>query len=260
MTNLIDLMQSLRRMPKSERALLRLNAGDLADGFRQLRENAPRRLQGFYSPTRSGLNGEPTIRMEEYVAAALWRKGDIALPNGERLHLLDYQMPLKSVRTDKGVGKVDLLGVDERGTLAVIELKVKGDSEDRRIGLLEGLIYAAIVEANVAKISDDFFKGRGAKISAVRPRVLVVAPAKFWDDDRAYPAAYEIAEIARAVGALIPIEIGLLRLCDAERRDWNAGDLVSLQSGACVLPLGERPERQLHLTTPEIEHHVGISN
>jgi hypothetical protein len=237
MTSLIDLIQSLRHLPKSERELLRLNAEDLADGFRQLRENAPRRLQGYYSPTRSGLNGKPTIRMEEYVAAALWRRGDVVLPNGERLQLLDYQMPLKFVRADKGVGKVDLLGVDDHGTLAVVELKVKGDSQDRRIGLLEGLIYAAIVEANVAKLSDDFGRGRGAKISPVRPSVLVVAPAKYWDDDRAYPAANEIAALARAVRTAIPIEVKLLRLCDAERRDWNASDLTSLQSGACLLPL-----------------------
>jgi hypothetical protein len=254
MSSLVELMQRLRRLPKYERERLKLDVEDLAEGFRQLRENAPRRLQPFHAPTRSGLNGAPTRRLEEYLASTLWRGGDIALPDGERLRLLDYQTPLKSRRADKGVGKVDLLGVDAHGILAVVELKIRGDSEDRRVGLLEGLIYAAIVEANVAKISDEFGRARGARISPVRPRVLVVAPAKYWDDDRAYPAASEIAALARAVGSAVPIDVKLLRLCDAEQRDWNASDLTTLESGACLLPVGEGSEQQRHSLAAETQH------
>ena len=255
MTSLIELMQRLRHLPKSERTLLKLDAEHLAEGYRQLLAIAPRRVQPYYSLTRSGLDGAPTIRLEEYLAAALWRGREIALPDGVRLRLLDYQTPLKSRRADNGVGKVDLLGVDEKGTLAVIELKVRGGSEDRRIGLLEGLIYAAVVEANVAKIADEFGRALGAKISPVRPKVLVVAPAKYWDDDRAYPAANEIAVLARAVATAIPIEVELLRLCDAERRDWNASDLTTLQSGTCLAPLGERSEQQLHSLATETREY-----
>jgi hypothetical protein len=253
MTSLIELIHSLRRLPKYERKRLKLEGEDLAEGFHLLRENAPRRLQPFYTPTRPGLNGTPTRRLEEYLASTLWRGGDIALPDSERLRLLDYQMPLKSRRADKGVGKVDLLGVDAHGTLVVVELKIKGHSEDRRIGLLEGLIYAAIVQANVAKISDEFSRARGVRISPVRPRVLVVAPAKYWDDDRAYPAAREIAALARAVGSAVPIDVNLLRLCDREWRDWNASDLTTLQSGACLLPLDEGSEQQRHSLAAEAQ-------
>jgi hypothetical protein len=59
------------------------------------------------------------------------------------LTLLDDQFPLKSVGA--GIGKIDLLGLHMDGTLAVVELKVAGNREDRRIALLEELNYAAAI-------------------------------------------------------------------------------------------------------------------
>ena len=72
--------------------------------------------------------------------------------------MLHYQFPLKAKQADKGIGKVDLLGATDRGHPIVIELKVKpekrsggadarGDTPLR--ALMEGLRYAAIVEANL---------------------------------------------------------------------------------------------------------------
>ena len=151
--NLIELKQQLRDLPKSERAALTVAVHDLVEGYRHLRETAPRRAQSYLSDTRTGLtaSGETTTRGEEHLALGLFNRQlrELVLPNDERLRLIDYQFPLKSVRADAGVGKIDLLGLFPDGRLAVVELKVQDNAEDRRIGLLEGLIYAAIVEANV---------------------------------------------------------------------------------------------------------------
>src|SRR5580704_12560497 len=110
-----------------------------------MRSNAPRRAQGYFSTSRSGVtsSGGFTNRIEEHLAVALWCRAELALPNGELLRLLDYQTPLKSVRADNGIGKIDLLGLHADGALAVVELKVEQNAEDRRFALLEGLIYAA---------------------------------------------------------------------------------------------------------------------
>lgn len=147
-TNLIDLKNDLRASPKLARQSLRLDAGILAAGYFQTRANAPRRAQGYLSTSRSNVtsSGAFTNRIEEHLAVGLCRRGELALPNGERLRLLDYQTPLKSVRADNGIGKIDLLGLHADGTLAVVELKVEQNSENRRIALLEGLIYAAMIE------------------------------------------------------------------------------------------------------------------
>ena len=81
MTDLIELMNNLRRLPKAERERLKLDADDLAEGYRQLRANAPRRHQGYLSPTRTGDSDTVSNRVEEHLAMALYKIGKIALPN-----------------------------------------------------------------------------------------------------------------------------------------------------------------------------------
>ena len=83
---------------------------------------------------------------------ALWNL-DCRWPRlgGGHHRFLDYQVPLKAKRADYGIGKVDLLGVTDRGRLIVVELKYprsgRGDSPAQ--ALMAGLRYAAIVEANL---------------------------------------------------------------------------------------------------------------
>jgi hypothetical protein len=241
-TNLIDLKSDLRRLPKSGRRSLRLDANMLAAGYFQMRSNAPRRAQGYFSATHSGVtsSGGFTNRIEEHLAVALWCRGELALPNGERLRLLDYQTPLKSVRADNGIGKIDLLGLHADGTLAVVELKVEQNAEDRRIALLEGLIYAAIVEANIAQIAKEFGDAHRRTIVTARPRVLVIAPPTYWSDDRAYPSTGDLATLAGGIARAIPLDISLLRLCDADALELGLnGRPPRVRGHAFLSPLGD---------------------
>ena len=72
------------------------------------------------------------------------------MPEGGSIELLDYQVPLKARRSDAGVGKIDIFGLNDSAIPVVIELKVlgKGTPDTPLRALLEGLAYAAIVEAN----------------------------------------------------------------------------------------------------------------
>ncbi len=58
-------------------------------------------------------------------------------------HVLEYQIPLKSKRSDKGVGKVDLVSINSKSNKAfLIELKAKDNSE----GLLKAVLEIATYE------------------------------------------------------------------------------------------------------------------
>ena len=104
--------------------------------YAELRQCALRR----YPPKRYFVDGhDGTLstpgknnRLEEHLAIALWRmRGWWPSADGGRFHLRDYQFPLKARQADTGIGKVDLLGVTERGRLMVIELKVKPENGSR---------------------------------------------------------------------------------------------------------------------------------
>lgn len=150
---------------------------------------------------------------------ALFNRREIAFKNGSRIRILDYQFPLKSIRANYGVGKVDLLGLTDDGRLAVIELKVSSNPEDRRIGLLEGLIYAAVVEANVKKIAAEVTATHRYQVAETRPEILLLAPTDFWSAPRCQPPNADLSRRATAVATLIPIDISLLNLEGAELTD-----------------------------------------
>lgn len=215
--DLIKLKEDLRRLPKAGRSSFNLVVDELAAGYRQLRDMAPSRTQGYLSNSRSGVtsSGESSNRREEHLAVGLFNRKELGLPNGERLRLLDYQFPLKHVRADAGIGKIDLLGLFENETLAVIELKTDGNTEDRRICLVEGLIYAAIVEANIERITDEVLANHHWPVSRIRPRILFVAPPAFWSDPDAYPPGRDFQNLTIEIMGAIPIEISLLCLNDA---------------------------------------------
>ena len=215
--SLLEWKDRMRRLPKADREALRLHAADLAAAYHEQRLHAPQRAQGYFSPSRNGItsSGEGSNRTEEILAAKLFRRGALSLPNGDRLTLLDYQFPLKSVRADTGIGKVDLLGIFEDGTLAVIELKVAGNREDRRIALLEGLIYAAIVERNIERIAEEAWLARGCRVSQTRPRVLLIVPASYWTESRTCPSTEEFEILMKDVARAVPLEIADWCLNDA---------------------------------------------
>jgi hypothetical protein len=194
--------------------MLTIDIKTLGSAYHELRQNAPARRQGYFSKSRTGTTSSlpGSNRGEELLAASLFVKNSLVLPSGERLSVLDYQFPLKSVRADEGVGKVDLLGVTDDGTLTVIELKVAGNREDRRIALLEGLIYAAIIEANIDQIAKEALAAREKFVRRSRPTILILAHNEFWSYRAAYPDADNFHFLLRDIAAEIPIKIEVATL------------------------------------------------
>ena len=125
------------------------------------------------------------------MAIALWNLNEYwPRHDGGWFHMLDYQFPLKGKQMDKGIGEVDLLGVTDKGRLMVIELKVKPkDGNDRRESpmkaLIQGLRYAAIVEANIKVIASEAENNTGARFKNVNiieksPIIQILAPKSWW--------------------------------------------------------------------------------
>ena len=173
-----------KRLAEVDRAALRKE-------YKALRHCAPRREPRRNRYFVEGHDGRLSTsggsnRFEEHLAIALWRKDGLwPRPSAGGIRLLDYQVPLKARQTDEGVGKVDLLGVTDSGQLAVVELKVKPKEERDRgespaAALLQGLRYAAIVEANrtsIAKEAEEIFDTR---LVEAPPIVQILAPKSWW--------------------------------------------------------------------------------
>ena len=230
--SLIDLTARLRRMPKSDRKAFVLDDVELADAFHQQRHQAPRRAQGYLSSKRSGATSGDTTsnRREERLARVLFLEGGLRLQGGSQLTFLDYQFPLKSVRADAGIGKVDLLAIRDDGTLVVVELKIEGNPEDRRIAILESLIYAAIIEANLEQIAEEVLASKGLQVRRARPMIVILAPPSYWSDTAAYPSLAEFLTLVRRVAGVTPIEIALMSL------DGTNADAVDRSTKPPVLP------------------------
>lgn len=124
-------------------------------------------------------------RKEEHLAIALFNLGRRwRWPGGGWFRLLDYQVPLKAQQADARVGKIDLLGVTDQGRLVIIELKVDGAGGGRSdspvAALMEGLRYAAIVQAELTAIASEAERCFGTKIAIIPPIVQLLAPRAWW--------------------------------------------------------------------------------
>ncbi len=169
----------------------RIDRGALCNEYEALRRCAPRRWsrrKGYFVEKHDGRlsTSGGSNRFEEHLAIALWRKGIFwPRPSGGGFRLLDYQVPLQARRFDKGIGKIDLLGVTDRGRLTVIELKVKPKRGKERgespvAAFMQALRYAAIVEANRARIAKEAEERFGSKIEEEPPIVQILAPKAWW--------------------------------------------------------------------------------
>ena len=159
--------------------------------YYELKRSAPRRRDkgkryfvrhsGKLS-TKSGSN-----RLEEHLAIALWNLNEYwPRHDGGWFRLLDYQFPLKAQRSDKGIGEVDLLGVTDKGRLMVIELKVRNARDQSPVwALMQGLRYAAVVEANFKVIASEAENHSGDRFKDVNiietsPIIQILAPRSWW--------------------------------------------------------------------------------
>lgn len=172
-----------------EDSIVSVDADELADEYRKLRKSAPRRSNPYFSRRRKGTTAErspdtPRIQWEPRYAIALWnlqyswpRRG------GGWHHLLDYQVPLKDIQANGKIGKIDLVGITDQGRFMVIELKCprSGRGQSPAHALMEGLRYAAIVEANIHTLASSARKRFGCKTDAEAPPIVqVLGPISWW--------------------------------------------------------------------------------
>ena len=162
--------------------------GDLRREYLSLRENAPSRTwrgKRYFV----GHDGVPsargyTNRREEHSAIALVNlQQDWEHPFGGKFRFLDYQVPLKARQSDGGIGKIDIVGVNDEGRLILVELKVESKHSARGdsplSALLQGLRYAAIVEANLKAIAYEA-KNFDVEVQETAPIVQILATEEWW--------------------------------------------------------------------------------
>ena len=124
---------------------------------------------------------------EDHLAIALWRlrsgRGGASVG---RLRLLDYQFPLCASEADTGLGEVDLLGATDEGRLVIVELKVRHATGARRESplraLMQGLRYAAVVQANHRAIAAEARDRFAIELSDEPPTVQILAPRDWWHE------------------------------------------------------------------------------
>jgi len=237
MVDLLKLKNELRTLPLAARRSFQLSPSDLAIGYRAQRAQAPARAQGYLSAKRSGVTSSrsASTRAEEHLAVGLFNRKHLKWPDGSLLKLIDYQFPLKSVRDDAGIGKIDLLGLRDDGTLAIIELKVEGNAEDRRIALIEGLIYAAIVESNLRQIAAEVFAAHGQTVSLSRPQIIVLGSPAYWSDTKPFPGIEDVRVLAGRTAVEIECAICLMKLHDAKLTKFGLDGQQPEISGDCSL-------------------------
>jgi hypothetical protein len=173
-----------------------MSENELLLRFEQQRRAAPcrgLRRSYFVGHTGKTTSGVLTNRREEHLAIAIWnsyRESGFALPDGTILFPVDYQLPLKSHRdnANKGLGKVDLFCVESEGAPWIGEVKIQPIREGRvdtpLKALLEALAYCAILDADIrclSRESDDKKRMLLHVVSPIRPNLLILAPAAYWD-------------------------------------------------------------------------------
>ena len=103
-------------------------------------------------------------------------------------YAMDYQVPLKDTRANKGVGKIDLISFNKtNNTLYLIELKHKKNNETLLRASLESYTYYRIID-QIKLLAD--YKSLLEKTSShvdmnkisVKPAVLLIPPCRANDE------------------------------------------------------------------------------
>ncbi|MGF7012318.1 Cft2 family RNA processing exonuclease [Lachnospiraceae bacterium PF1-21] len=112
------------------------------------------RAKSYFTPSHNGnIDDTSSNREEELIAKGLFNKTFPILGT-----ILDYQVPLKNSRADKGLGKVDLISYNkDSNILYLLELKKPAGSSSEESMLrcvLEGYTYLKIIDKE--KLKKDF--------------------------------------------------------------------------------------------------------
>ena len=222
-----DLVRNIRRVKRDE----------LRDEYLKLIEYAPHRADRGKCYFVDGHTGIPSgtsesNRFEDHLAMALWKlKKFWPRADGGQFYLLDYQFPLQARRSDRGIGKVDLVGLTEKRRFMVIELKVKPKGEKNRrenpvAALLQGLRYAAIVQANQEVIAKEVESRFKITVAEQPPIVQVLAPEDWWQGWIQFagstPTATGFGELAEDIEEQIGVTIECAAL-KVERQQLSFG-------------------------------------
>jgi hypothetical protein len=180
--------------------------------------------------------------------------GGLALPEGGTLTLLDYQVPLATAAVDKslgdtdpnkGIGKVDLLGLMPDDRLAVIVVKfvppsaTRGGTGDTPLrALLEGLAATAMVDANRDAISEEVLAATGRTVSGEAPALILLGGKRYWEICRKREAQKgagwirEVERIGRELAEVTGVEIVPLGIEVEGDPGWEYGDDGPVLTGA----------------------------
>ena len=222
-----EYVQKLNQTKDLAQNIANIDRDNLLDEYKNLKEYAPRRSDrdNPYFVEHNGIpsGSRDSNRYEEHLAMALWNcKEWWPHPNGSRFYLLDYQFPLKAWQSDKGIGEIDLFGLTDQGRFVIIEMKVKPLGDNNRgetpvAAMLQGLRYAAIVQANQKEIAEEAKHRCNIPINPDPPIIQVLAPKDWWQgwldlgkSTRHHAGDWEIAfiklseDIEQQIG--IPIE------------------------------------------------------
>lgn len=172
------LLDHLRLARLSSDMAASLSAEQLKNAY-DVQRGPFRKQPYFVSHAGIGRTQGASNRAEEWLARRLYKQGSLRLPDGNLLRLIDYQFPLKAVRSDTGIGKIDLVGICD-GAFGLVELKVGRSNENPVIALLELLAYAAVVRDNLEAISSEAMVTGRCTHALTTTRNFIVAPLQFW--------------------------------------------------------------------------------
>jgi len=181
-----------------------LSGGELAELYEGELANAPKRAavgKKFLVRIKPP-SARRAHRDEEHLSLALLKYcrdsgAALDLPRSGSLQLLAAQVPLATASADrsagdsdpnKGVGKIDLLGVGPGDRLVVGKLKflepqaTRGGSGDTPLrALLDGLAHTAIASANRESLSSELAAPIGRALSEEPPLLVLLATPRYWE-------------------------------------------------------------------------------
>jgi hypothetical protein len=240
-----------------------------AKGFRQVAEgvtgesldelykqevaNAPKRhdvgskyFASHSRPPKGPRNGRDSEHLSMALMARARAGGELELPDGGALTLLDHQVPLATAAVDsslgaadpnKGIGKIDLLGLLPDDRLAVVVVKyipasaTRGGTGDTPLrAFLGGLASAAIVDANRGALGDEIRELADRGVSSEPPALIVLGSSRYWEICRKREAQKgagwirELERIGREVAQVIGVEVIYLGLDVPGESAWTYAD------------------------------------
>lgn len=223
--------KEVRKAAGFRSAAAELTGESLLARYQQELANAPHRHEGgrkYFVAYNSRLAAaRKPGRDDEHLSLALvdhcTRSGaNLELPDeGGEITFVQAQVPLKSAAEDKakgdadpnkGVGRIDLLGIGAGDRLVVTQVRYLAPSASRgRTGdtplraLLEGLSAAAIAQSNLEALREEIAAKTGRSIADEPPTLLILGSPRYWELCRkreAQKGAAWVKEMERLAGEI----------------------------------------------------------